>query len=345
MGIEKLFNKVDLGAGLTLNNRLVMAPLTRCMADDDLIPTEAMAAYYGRRADTGLIISEATIVSAGAQGYPNTPGLFTDAQVEGWKHVTARVHAKGGKIFAQIWHVGRVSHPFFLKGEKPWAPSAIAIEGHVPRMRELAYGEPRAMTEGDIEQVISDFADAAANAKKAGFDGVEIHAANGYLIDQFMHYSANQRDDSWGGTPENMTRLALRIIDAVKAEIDHVGVRLSPAAYFNMEHDPRDVAVFDTLLQQLNRLELSYLHTGMFDDAPIDYLEGTVTQYLRRRYRGTVIASGGYTANSGAATVAQGDADLIAIGRPLIANPNYVEKVKNRQPLVAYEDAMLETLV
>ena len=344
MSREHLFTKVDLGAGLTLNNRLIMAPLTRSMADDALVPTKEMAAYYARRSDTGLIITEATQISKGAQGYPNTPGLYTEAQIEGWKNVTQRVHQNGGKIFAQLWHTGRVSHEIY-RGEQPIAPSAIGIDGTVPRARDLTYGVPRAMNIDDIELVIADFATAAANAKKAGFDGVEIHAANGYLIDQFLHYAANQRDDDWGGTPENMSRFLFAIIAAVKPQIQQVGVRLSPAAYFNMEHDARDVAVFDYVLPKLNALELSYVHTGIFEDDPIDYLDGTVTQYIRRHYHGTVIASGGYSPDSAGKAVVRGDADLIAIGRPIIANPDYVEKVRTQAPLVEYDESMLLELV
>ncbi|SFC94784.1 alkene reductase [Pseudoalteromonas denitrificans] len=342
---ENLFTPVDLGAGLILNNRLIMAPLTRCMADENLVPTETMAAYYGRRADIGLIISEATNISPSAQGYPKSPGLYNDAQVKAWKNITQRVHQNGGKIFVQLWHTGRVSHSFFQNGEKPLAPSAIGIEGHVPRMRELEYGEPKAMTEADITQVINDFAIAAANAKKAGFDGVEIHGANGYLIDQFLHFSSNQRTDEFGGTAKNMSRLLFSVIDAVKKEIEHVGVRLSPAAYFNMEHDVRDVGVFDYVLSKLNSLELTYVHTGIFEDSHIDYLNGSVTQYIRQSYHGTVIANGGYTAKSGAQTILKGDADLIAIGRPLIANPDYVEKVKTEQVLTEYTEDMLTELI
>jgi len=346
MSREYLFTKVDLGAGLTLNNRLIMAPMTRSMANDALVATEAMADYYARRSDIGLIITEATLVSKDAQGYPNTPGLFTEAQVGGWKNVTQRVHKNGGKIFAQLWHTGRVSHSFF-HGTQPIAPSAIGIEGTVPRSRDLIYGEPRAMIANDFEKVIADFALAAENAKKAGFDGVEIHAANGYLIDQFLHYAANQRTDEWGGTPENMSRFLLALIAAVKQQIQHVGVRLSPAAQFNMQHDLRDVAVFDYLLPKLNALELSYVHSGvaMAKDDHIDYLHGTVTQYIRRHYHGTVIASGGYSPDSAGKTVVRGDADLIAIGRPIIANPDYVEKVRTQKPLVQYDENMLLELM
>ncbi len=344
MSREHLFTKVDLGAGLTLNNRLIMAPLSRQMADDELVPTQAMAAYYGRRADAGLIISEAALISQEAQGYANSPGLFNPAQVAGWKMVTDRVHQKGGKIFSQLWHTGRVSHSFF-HGTQPIAPSPKGIEGTVPRMRELNYGEPRAMNGADFEKVISDFGNAAANAKKAGFDGVEIHGANGYLLDQFLHYDSNQREDEWGGTPENMSRLLLKVIAAVKQHVQYVGVRLSPAAYLNIEHDARDVAVFDYLLPKLNILELSYVHTGIFEDDPIDYLDGSVTQYIRRHYHGTVIASGGYSPDSAGKAVMRGDADLIAIGRPIIANPDYVEKGRTQAPLIEYDESMLLELV
>lgn len=344
MSREHLFSQVDLGAGLNLNNRLVMAPMSRSMASDELVPTEAMAEYYARRADTGLVITEATQISVEAQGYPNTPGIYTGEQIEGWQQITDRVHQKGGKIFVQLWHVGRLSHEFF-HGQQPIAPSAIGVEGTLPRMRELSYGEPRAMTAADIEKVVDDFRQAAANAKKAGFDGIELHAANGYLIDQFLHYKSNQRTDDWGGTPENMTRFLLAIIDAVSTEIDQVGVRLSPAAYHMMDHDSRDIAVFDYLLPKLNGLGLSYVHTGIFDDSHIDYLSGTVTQYIRQHYRGTVIANGSYSADDAARTLSRGDADLIAIGRPLIANPDYVSKVRNQIPLVDYNDEMLTQLV
>ncbi len=345
MSIETLFDKVDLGNNLTLNNRIVMAPLTRSKSDDELVPTEAMAAYYGRRADAGLIISEATLVAADGQGYPNTPGLYTEAQVEGWQQVTQRVHQNGGKMFAQLWHTGRVSHSIFHDGQPPMAPSAIELHGRVPRYADLEYGTPRAMTEAEIERLIEDFGTAAANAKKAGFDGVEIHGANGYLIDQFLHWSTNHRDDSYGGSPEKMSRFLFRVIDRVSKEIAHVGLRLSPAAYIHIEHDARDKAVFDYLLEQLNNYSLSYVHGGIFNDEPFDHLQGTVTQYIRHHYRGTVIASGGYDAKSANSMIVAGDADLIAIGRPFIANPDYVSKVRNQQQPVPYEESMLAELI
>lgn len=341
---NNLFQSFKLAPNLDLNNRLIMAPLTRCMADDNLVPTETMAAYYGRRADTGLIIGEATIVSADGQGYPNTPGLYNDTQVDGWRRVTRRVHDNGGKIFAQLWHTGRVSHSVFHAGEKPIAPSAIGLAGRVPRMQGLEYGEPRAMLEADIERVIADFARAASNAKRAGFDGVEIHAGNGYLIDQFLHYQSNTRTDHWGGSPQNMTRFLLRIVDAVKAEIEHVGIRLSPVGYFNMEYDARDIEVFDALLPQLRDQELCYLHTGMYEDSAIDYLNGSVSQYLRRNFLGPVIASGGYSPESASDAITAGDADLVAIGRPMIANADYIRKVSQGAVLQEYDESMLATL-
>lgn len=339
-----LFQPLQLAPNLQLNNRLVMAPLTRCMANDDLLPTEDMAAYYGRRADTGLIISEATLVCADGQGYPNTPGLFSRNQVEAWKNITRRVHDKGGKIFAQLWHTGRVSHSFFLQGNKPMAPSAVAMAGRVPRMDGLVYEAPRAMTDADIARVIADFGRAAANAKEAGFDGVEIHGANGYLIDQFLHFQTNKRSDRWGGSVENMSRFLFDVIAAVKNNIEHVGLRLSPVGYYNLEYDAEDLAVFEYLLPKLNHQGLCYLHTGRLEDEPVDYLGGTVTQYLRRHFAGVVMANGGYSPESAEQSIANGNADLVAIGRPIIANPDYVKIISAGRELVEYSETMLETL-
>ncbi|GHA31784.1 alkene reductase [Photobacterium aphoticum] len=315
------------------------------MATDALVPTQEMAEYYARRAETGLIITEATIVAPLAQGYPNTPGLFSEEQVAGWKVVTDRVHERGGKIFAQIWHCGRVSHPVYLGGELPVAPSAVALSGRVPRTDGIQYGTPRAMTESDITAVIDAFALAAANARRAGFDGVEIHGANGYLVDQFLHWETNQRTDAWGGSPENMSRFVLDVINAVKNEIEHVGIRLTPVGYLHMAENPKDKAVFDYLLQQLNTCGLSYVHTGSEDDRVFNYIEGSMTQYIRRLYKSTVIASGSYTPERAVTMMENGDADLVAIGRPLIANPDYVGKIQAGLPLTPYHNAMLNQLV
>ena len=343
---QTLFQAVELSPELILQNRIVMAPLTRSMSDDDLVPTEDMAAYYGRRGDAGLIISEAILVAQNGQGYPNTPGLYSQAQVEAWKTVTQRVHDKGGKIFAQIWHTGRVSHSVYLNGETPVSASDVAIFGRVPRTENLQYETPRAITQTEIKQLVSNFRLAAQNAMKAGFDGVEIHGANGYLIDQFLHWHSNRRNDEYGGNVENMARLVFEIIEAVKevVDINKIGLRLSPQAFMNMEHDDRDKLVFDYLLNALNQYPLAYVHTGIFEDAATDHLGGSVTQYIRKHYRGTVIANGGYNAKSAAKAIEQGDADLVAIGRAFIANPDYVEKVKKELPLIQYSEDMLATL-
>ncbi|MCG9767853.1 alkene reductase [Pseudoalteromonas piscicida] len=341
-----LFENVKLNNTISLNNRILMAPLTRCMADDDLVPTDDMVKYYAKRAKAGLIISEATIIRPDGQGYPNTPGLFTQAQIAGWKKVTDAVHAEGGKMFAQLWHVGRVAHPYFFDGEV-LAPSAIGVEGTVPRMRELTYQIPKAVTQEEITQLVADYAQAAANAIEAGFDGVEIHGANGYLIDQFLHHAANQRTDEYGQTPENMSRFALQVTDAVADRIgaDRVGLRVSPGAYFNMDGDQRDRAVFDFLISALNSRNLAYLHVGIFDDAmEFEYLGGSVSAYLRSIYKGTLVGVGSYTAASGAEAIQNQQFDLLAIGRPFIANSDYVEKVKAGQAVKEYDESMLATL-
>ncbi|MCF6435180.1 alkene reductase [Pseudoalteromonas sp. MMG022] len=343
-----LFEPLQLNETLTLNNRILMAPLTRCMADDELVPTDTMAAYYARRADSGLIISEATIIRPDAQGYPNTPGLFTQAQIDGWKKVTTAVHNAGGKIFAQLWHVGRVAHPYFFGEGDVLAPSAIGIEGTVPRMRDLSYQTPKAASIEEIKQLVADYAQAAKNAIEAGFDGVEIHGANGYLIDQFLHYAANQRKDEYGETPENMSRFALEVVDAVVAAVgnERVGLRLSPGAYFNMDPDSRDTQVFDYLLAQLNTRSLAFVHVGIFDDGmEFEHLGGRVSDYMRKRYKGTLVGVGGFTPDTAQRALSEKRFDLVAIGRPFIANPDYVSRVKNQQELEQYSEQMLAELV
>ncbi|MCL1141788.1 alkene reductase [Shewanella gaetbuli] len=343
-----LFQPYPLNTSLTLNNKLLMAPLTRCMADDNLVPTQQIVDYYARRAEAGLIISEATIIRPDGQGYPNTPGLFSAEQIAGWKKVTSAVHENGGKIFAQLWHTGRVAHPHFFGGGDVLSASAVAVEGTVPRMRELEYQTPKAATKEDIDSLVHDYAQAAANAIEAGFDGVEIHGANGYLIDQFLHHDSNRREDEYGQTPENMSRFALEVLDAVVASIgaDRTAIRLSPGAYFNMAGDKRDRDVFDYLLPEIAKRDIAFVHAGIFDDSmEFDYLDGTVSSYLRKVYPKTLVGVGSYTAESGAQAIESNKFDLLAIGRPFIANPDYVAKVRNQQPLVEYNDAMLAELI
>jgi 2,4-dienoyl-CoA reductase-like NADH-dependent reductase (Old Yellow Enzyme family) len=342
-----LFQPYKLNDKITLKNRIVMAPLTRCMADDDLVPTDAIVQYYAKRAEAGLIISEATIIRPDGQGYPNTPGLFTQAQIDGWKKVTTAVHDNGGKIFAQLWHTGRVAHPEFFGGEYVLAPTAVAFDGTVPRRRDLVYTVPKAATQEEIAQLVNDYAQAAENAITAGFDGVEIHGANGYLIDQFLHYDTNQRQDEYGETPENMARFPLQVIDAVIARIGNelTGLRLSPGGYAHLTADERDRQVFDYLLAEVEKRDLAYLHEGMFDDSmEFDFLGGRVSQYMRENYSKTLMAVGGYTAESGAEAIDNQKFDLLAIGRPFIADADYVSRVKEGRALTEYDASMLDQL-
>jgi 2,4-dienoyl-CoA reductase-like NADH-dependent reductase (Old Yellow Enzyme family) len=345
-----LFTSYQLNDTLTLQNRIVMAPLTRCKADNDLVPTPEIAAYYARRAEAGLIISEATIIRPDGQGYPNTPGIFNAAQITGWQQVTEQVHQNNGKLFLQLWHVGRVSHPVYLKGQLPIAPSAVPLKGVLRRSPSpgLEYGVPRALGITEIPTVVQAYAQAASNAIKAGCDGVEIHGANGYLIDQFLHCHTNQRTDDYGGSPEKNVRFALEVLDAVIAQVgrDRVGLRLSPGIHVHIEEGyPQDVATFHYLLPEVDKRQIAYVHTGIFDDNTLfDYLGGTATAFLRRHYKGTVIACGGYTPEKSRQALTQKKCNLVAIGRPFIANHNYVSKVKHGEPLKNFDDSLLATL-
>jgi 2,4-dienoyl-CoA reductase-like NADH-dependent reductase (Old Yellow Enzyme family) len=346
--IDNLLQPFSLNQKIKLKNRIVMAPLTRCMADENLVPTQAMADYYAKRSESGLIISEAVIIRPDGQGYPNTPGIFSPAQIEGWQKVTKAVHANGGKIFAQLWHTGRVAHTHFFKGEYVIAPSAQQVEGSVPRMRDLTYLVPKPASAEDIAKLVLDYAQAAKNAITAGFDGVEIHGANGYLIDQFLHHDANRREDEFGQTPENMTRFPLAVVDAIATSIGwkKTALRISPGAYFNMAGDDRDRDVFEYLLSQLEQRELAYLHMGLFDDSmEFDYLGGGATDFVRKNYSKTLMGVGGYTAQTGSKAIAEDRFDLLAIGRPFIANPDYVEKLQKGETLIDYSEAMLTELV
>lgn len=348
---DNLFQPFVLNETITLKNRILMAPLTRCMADDELVPTQAMAEYYARRAEAGLIISEAVIIRPDAQGFPNTPGLFTLAQIDGWRVVTDAVHQAGGKIFAQLWHTGRLAHPYFYKksgSTQVLAPSDVGIEGSVPRMRELTYQVPKAVTHEEIIQLVADYAQAASNAIDAGFDGVEIHGANGFLIDQFLHHDSNRRTDEYGQTPENMARFPLAVVDQVSARIgsDRTALRVSPGAFHNMAGDNRDRAVFDYFLSALELRDLAFVHIGIFDDAmEFDYLDGSASSYVRNAYSKTLVGVGNYSAETGSAAIRDDKFDLLAIGRPFIANPDYVARVRKGRELVAYSAEMLTNLV
>lgn len=348
-GSDLILSPYQLNEKIILKNRVVMAPMTRNMANNDFSPTRQMADYYARRADAGLIITEGTIISPDGQGYSNAPGIFTQAHIDGWKMVTNAVHGHGGKIFLQIWHVGRVSHPIFLNGLLPISASETMMTGKVRRTNDLYYGKSRAATLEEISDLIQKYALAATRAMEAGFDGIEIHGANGYLIDQFLHYHTNHRNDSYGQHPENMARFALEVVKACIQEIgaQSVGLRLSPGTYLNeIIGDPRDASVFQYLLEKLNDYGIAYVHTGNFDDG-VKFKElgyKTMTEFMRIHYKGILIASGSYTLHQAKQDIQDKKYDLIALGRPFIANSDLIERIKRNSDFIPYENKMLETL-
>ena len=335
---------------VTLSNRIVMAPMTRSFADNDLVPTVEMAEYYERRADAGLIITEGTIVRPDGQGYPNTPGIFNQSQIEGWKNVTGSIHGKGGEVFCQLWHVGRVSHPKYLNGALPVAPSAIGLEGRIPRSGKenpLEYGKPRELNTNEIPEYISSFIEAAKNAISAGFDGVEIHGAHGYLIDTFLHYDTNRRTDDYGGNPENMSRFLLEILRGMISEIgkQRIGVRLSPSAYSSLNSDERDDAVFKYLLNSIAEMDIAYVHQGIIDDSKkLEYIGNSGGEYLRQYYNGVLIGNGNYNYETAFNDVHDRRFDLISIGKPFISNPDLIYKIKKGKPWLPYNNTLLKKL-
>lgn len=343
-----LLNQFKLNSHLTLKNRIVMAPMTRVKATSDFIPTAEMAAYYARRADAGLIITEGTIVGPDAVGYHNVPGIFTETQKHRWQQVTEKVHQNNGVIFSQLWHVGRVSHPNFLNGQLPIAPSETEMKGKLARI-DLTFGKSRSATLTEIKSIINSFVEAAKNAMAAGFDGIEIHGANGYLIDQFLHHHTNKRVDEYGGSSENMSRFALEIVKACGDAIGYekIGLRLSPGAYLNeIEGDARDAEVFKHLLKQLNLFNIAYVHTGNFTDTQLfsELDNMTMTQFIRKHYQGILIACGGYSFESAEKHISQNDFDLVAMGRPFIANSDLIRKFHHQEALIPYDRSMLESL-
>lgn len=342
-----LFSSYQL-KNLTLKNRILMAPMTRNMATDDFCPTEESAHYYARRAASGLIITEGTIISLEARGCSHPPGIFNDKQVQAWKKVTKAVHANGGLIFLQLWHVGRVTHPDYINGQTPISASVTSMSGKLSRC-DLEFGRSRSATEAEITTIIKQYAQAAYRAMTAGFDGIEIHGANGYLIDQFLHYDTNHRSDQYGGSKENMARFAIEVVNACGKQIgyDKVGIRLTPGTYLNqIKGDDRDADVFAYLLEQLNQLPIAYVHTGNVEDTT-RYKElnnATMTEFLREHYNGTLIASGNYNISDATLGVMQKKFDLVSIGRPFLANPDLIEKITEQKPFINFEPQMLETL-
>ncbi|PRX19672.1 N-ethylmaleimide reductase [Paraburkholderia sp. BL18I3N2] len=341
---KTLFEPYALGR-LTLANRFVMAPLTRNRAGAGLVPSELAATYYAQRASAGLIITEATQVSAQAQGYQDTPGLYTPEQIAGWRTVTEAVHARGGRIFAQLWHVGRVAHIDLQPGgAAPVAPSAIRAATKTFVNNGFAdVSEPRALELAELPGIVNDFRQAAANAIAAGFDGVEIHGANGYLLEQFIKDGANQRTDAYGGSIENRARLLLEVVAAVVEEIgaDRTGVRISPVSPANGISCSDPQSQYDYIAGQLSALGIVYLHVvegatgGPRDVAPFDY------DALRGRFKQSYLANNGYDLELATASLNEGKADLFAFGRPFISNPDLVERLKTGAPLAQPDFATL----
>jgi N-ethylmaleimide reductase len=328
-----LLSPVKVG-GLQLKNRIALAPMTRARSGKDRIPNELMAEYYTQRASAGLIITEATTVSEQGNGWINSPGIYTDAMVEGWKKVVDAVHAKGGTIFLQLWHTGRASHSDFHGGELPVAPSAIKLNGdsiHTPKGKK-DYETPRALETHEVEAVVADYKRAAERAKEAGFDGVEVHSANGYLLDEFLQSKTNHRTDKYGGSVEKRFTLLNEILQAVLEVLpaNRVGVRLAPNGAFNDMGSPDYREQFTYAAKQLDGFGLAYLH--VMDGLAFGFHELGEPMTLndfRAVYTGTLIGNCGYDKGSADAAIAEGRADLIAIGRPYISNPDLVERYAN----------------
>jgi N-ethylmaleimide reductase len=332
-----LFAPYALGA-LQLRNRLVMAPLTRSRAGPGNVPSEMAATYYAQRAGAGLIVTEATQAAAGGQGYVATPGIHSEDQVAGWRRVTEAVHQAGGRIFVQLWHVGRVSHPDFRAGELPVAPSPIAPRGVQTFTAEglKPIPAPRALDAGEIPGIVQEFRRAAGNAKAAGFDGVEVHGANGYLLDQFLEDGTNQRTDDYGGSVENRARLLFEVLAAVSDVWggQRVGVRLSPGGTFNDMCDSDPQATFGYVARRLATLELAYLHLIEPSPPPGEHpMPCLSARFFRPLYPGTLIVAGGYTLERARRVVEAGLADLVAFGQLFIANPDLPERLRTGAPL------------
>ncbi|MCY1491363.1 N-ethylmaleimide reductase [compost metagenome] len=313
-----LFDPIVIG-DLELPNRIIMAPLTRCRADEGRVPNALMAEYYAQRASAGLIISEATSVTPMGVGYPDTPGIWSAEQVRGWTNVTKAVHANGGRIVLQLWHVGRISDPLYLNGELPVAPSAIAAKGHVSLVRPLKdYVTPRALETEELADIVEAYRVGAENAKAAGFDGVEIHAANGYLLDQFLQDSTNRRSDRYGGPIENRARLLLEVTDAVIAVwgAGRVGVHLAPRADSHDMGDSNRAATFGHVARELGKRGVAFIcaREKLADDS--------LLAELKAAFGGVYIANERFSKDAANALLADGQADAVAFGIPFIANPD-----------------------
>ena len=320
--------------GLHLKNRMVMAPLTRSRADNPgKVPTKLHVEYYSQRASAGLIISEGSQVSEMAVGYVNTPGIYSAEQVAGWKDVTSAVHKKGGKIFCQLWHVGRVSHPDFLNGRLPHAPSAINPELNIRTYTgKKPSVTPKEMTIEDIKQTVNDFKDAARNAMEAGFDGVEIHSSNGYLFHQFFVTSANHRADEYGGNVENRTKIFFETIDAIKEVMpeNRIGCRFNPSAHgiYGITADKNTIPTYDYLAEKLNSYDLAYVHYSepFTDVSDVPFAETQIAKRYRKIYKGNLMINSNFNKENGNEIIKSGDADLVSFGKLFLANPDLPQR-------------------
>ena len=334
--MPSLFDPLDLGP-LQLPNRIVMAPLTRGRATREAVPTPIMADYYAQRASAGLIISEATGISREGLGWPFAPGLWTDEQVEAWKPVTDTVHAAGGRMVAQLWHMGRLVHPD-LGGGQPVSSSATTAPDYAHTYEgKKPYGEARAATRDDIRRIVGDYARAARNAVAAGFDGVQVHGANGYLIDQFLRDGANHRSDEYGGSVENRLRFVTEVLEAVGGAIgmDRVGIRFSPNIVSQGVEDSDPVGLFSALAKRLEELSVPWIELReprpgtSFGSAPTEPVSGA----MREHYSGRIVLNSDYNGPSAQARLDEGVADAISFGRTILANPDLVERIRSGAPL------------
>jgi N-ethylmaleimide reductase len=334
--MPNLFSPLAVGP-LTLPNRILMAPLTRCRADADHVPGQLIAEYYAQRASAGLIIAEATMAMAGNSSFWMEPGIYSAAQVAGWKLTTTAVHAAGGRIFLQLWHGGRACHPLLNGGIQPVAPSPVPITGdevHTPEGKQ-PYVTPRELRDDEIPGIIEGFRNAAENAKAAGFDGVEVHGANGYLLDQFLRDGCNQRSGPYGGPVGNRARLMLEVIEAVSAVwgSDRVGLRVSPLNSYNSMIDSDPVNLATWLAKRLNDSQLAYLHVMRGDF--FQQQAGDVLTPIREHYNGVIIGNMGYQADEANAAIEAGLVDAIAFGTGFLANPDLPARIKAGAPLTA----------
>lgn len=322
---DPLFQPLQMGA-IKLPNRVVMAPLTRCRASEGRVPNELMAEYYGQRAGFGMILTEAISVDAMGVGYPDTPGIWSEEQVAGWKEVTERVHGKGGVILSQLWHVGRMSDPIYLDGKAPVAPSAVKPAGHVSLVRpEKEFVTPRALGVEEIKEIVLQYKRGAENAMAAGFDGVELHGANGYLIDQFLQDSTNKRDDEYGGSVENRMRFMMEVVDAVVSVwgADRVGMHLAPRGDAHDMGDSDLSGLFIKVAEELGKRGLAFIC------ARENFGQPPLGPKMQEAFGGAYIANEGFTADTAREAIASGKADAVAFGKAAIANPDLVERIRS----------------